>query len=255
MDIFLTMQLKSLPHASKYTHFYIVFYISLMPVYCILSFLHGQQANMCTHIMLSKQYSMPEEKQVHQGTPGTPNHCPRHRVLTQNTENKKAMFKDRQMLILSLDSKNVLPLSLSQPATVLCSAKAKIPMFFHDAWAELIFSLRGHIAHRLSETRQEEIMWTRGSLRYVNVISVQQSWRKLSHLRFWPKWSLKKRKTLICLWRLNCYCLVLYKQIPLIQCFLRYLLHKAEKRYLWMQIIPWAGRSRELPGVTESLRN
>lgn len=60
---------------------------------------------MCTHIMLWKWSSMPEEKQMHQSTPGTPNHCPRPGLLTQNTENKKAVFKDKQTLILILDSK------------------------------------------------------------------------------------------------------------------------------------------------------
>ncbi len=124
---------------------------------------------------------MLEEKQVHHGSPGTANHCLRHGLLTQKTLKTRKQCSKTGQCSLWVGARQRLCVMFSQ-------SKDGFSCFFMMHEPHWFWAWEGTLdTGCLCEIRQEKIMWTRGSLRYYNVISEQQSWRTLSYFRIRQK--------------------------------------------------------------------
>lgn len=125
----------------------------------------------CTKTVWRKQSSPPEENQVHHGTPGLLSDA-LGRIV--DIGNQKTGFREKA----------------NSRCLELCHRRAPL-MFFHDAQAELILSLRG-----CSRTRAEPREQPKGKI-MGSLISQKLSWRITSCERFYKKWfSLREAELL-----------------------------------------------------------
>lgn len=115
----------------------------------------------CTNTVWRKQSSLPEENQVHHGTPGLLSDA-LGRIV--DIGNKKTGFREKA----------------NSRCLELCHRRVPL-MFFHDAQAELILSLRGR-----SRTRAEPREQPKGKI-MGSLISQKLSWRITSFERFYKK--------------------------------------------------------------------
>lgn len=125
----------------------------------------------CTNTVWRKQSSLPEENQVHHGTPGLLSDA-LGRIV--DIGNQKTGFREKA----------------NSRCLELCHRRVPL-MFFHDAQAELILSLRG-----CSRTRAEPREQPKGKI-MGSLISQKLSWRITSCERFYKKWfSLREAELL-----------------------------------------------------------